>query len=76
MRLLVMYDLPEFETHMQMCKFEFLEGQLSADDRGGEPQLPRAKGYTDRFGTGESTLIGIAVDREARLVKAHRMERI
>ena len=35
----------------------------------------REKGYADQFAAGEATLIGIAVDREARLVKAHRIER-
>ena len=36
----------------------------------------REKGYADRFAPGEATLIGIVADREARLVKAHRMERV
>ena len=36
----------------------------------------RQKGYADRFAPGEATLIGIAVDRTARLVKVHKIEKL
>ena len=36
----------------------------------------REKGYADRFAPGEATLIGIAVDRTARLAKAQRVEKL
>ena len=36
----------------------------------------KEKGYADRFGAGEATLIGIAVDRKARRVKAHRIKKL
>ena len=48
------------------------ECEKAADDAMAQI---RAKGYADRFAPGEATLIGIAVDRVARLVKAHRIER-
>ena len=34
----------------------------------------REKGYADRFGESEATLMAIAVDRQARRVKAHRIK--
>ena len=34
----------------------------------------KSKGYADRFAHHEATLMGIAVDRTARLVGAHRVE--
>ena len=48
------------------------ECEKAADDA---MEQIKAKGYADRFASGEATLIGIAVDRQARLVKAHRIEK-
>lgn len=36
----------------------------------------REKGYADKYEPGTATLIALAVDRAARLVKAHRIERL
>ena len=36
----------------------------------------KKKGYADRFAPGGATLIGIAVDRTARLVKARRINKL
>ena len=49
------------------------ECEIAADEAMAQI---RQKGYADRFALGEATLIGIAVDRTARLVKAHRLEKI
>ena len=42
----------------------------------GAVAVVSAESYADRFAPGEATLIGIAVDRKARLVKAHRIEKV
>ena len=49
------------------------ECEKAADDA---MEQIKAKGYADRFAPGEATLIGITVDRQARLVKAHRIEKV
>ena len=63
--------------HHYVIELKVAEGEdacaQAADD--GMAQI-KEKGYADRYEPGSSTLIALAVDRTARLVKAHRIERM
>ena len=63
--------------HHYIVELKIADDEASCEQATDEAMAQiRAKGYADRFAPGEATLIGIAVDRVARLVKAHRIERV
>ena len=63
--------------HHYIVELKIADNEAECEKAADEAMAQiRAKGYADRFGPGEATLIGIAVDRLARLVKAHRVERV
>ena len=63
--------------HHYIVELKIADDEASCEQAADEAMAQiRAKGYADRFSPGEATLIGIAVDRKARLVKAHRIEKV
>ena len=65
------------ENHHYIVELKIADSEAECEKAADEAMAQiKAKGYADRFAPGEATLIGIAVDREAKLVKAHRIERI
>ena len=63
--------------HHYIVELKIADDDASCEQAADEAMAQiKAKGYADRFAPGEATLIGIAVDRVARLVKAHRVERV
>ena len=64
-------------NHHYVVELKIADNEPSCEMAADEAMAQiRQKGYADRFAPGEATLIGIAVDRQARLVKAHRMEKL
>ena len=63
--------------HHYIVELKIADNEAECEKAADEAMAQiKAKGYADRFAPGEATLIGIAVDRVARLVKAHRMEKV
>ena len=63
--------------HHYIVELKIADDDASCEQAADEAMAQiKAKGYADRFAPGEATLIGIAVDRKARLVKAHRIKRL
>ena len=63
--------------HHYIVELKIADNEAECEKAADEAMAQiKAKGYADRFAPGEATLIGIAVDRVARLVKAHRVERV
>ena len=64
-------------SHHYVVELKIADNEAECEKATDEAMAQiKAKGYADRFGAGEATLIGIAVDRTARLVKAHRVEKL
>ena len=65
------------DNHHYVVELKIADNEAECEKAADEAMAQiRQKGYADRFAPGEATLIGIAVDRTARLVKAHRLEKI
>ncbi len=65
------------DNHHYVVELKIAENKAECEKAADEAMAQiRQKGYADRFALGEATLIGIAVDRTARLVKAHGIAKV